>query len=392
MLRNISSIFVGHCVVMAFPLLTFLPAVRSETTSQPHIQELLSSLTPTQAPQTRSKAKAVTEKPIINDAQKNLFEFTPLKSLFVDGMDDEQIWAQLDLRTKTICRMLDFVLEGESEGQDGLEEESSEDDQDDGNADEKLRKALEALENGEDVDMEEFMAEHGLDNEEMDDSDDSQDYEEEDSSDENGDQEEEGGEEISPLRDIELEAQSNSFIPPFPHRKKKGRNAATSELDDGFFDLAEFNAETERAEARSSSRGRLAGGDDSDEEDMDIDLFASVDPTVNMDDDAEGEGEGTSAPLELCHGSRTYLLIQSYSIATFLNRLLVLLRQLLQPNSRNPPEAIKFVLTIRFASKKSKPRGKTDRCMMIVTRKRTTTMMMILLMTRTSFLKEIRTS
>ncbi|KAF8203625.1 U3 small nucleolar ribonucleoprotein complex, subunit Mpp10 [Pholiota molesta] len=265
-------------------------SVQSESTSQPHIQELLSSLTPTQAPQTRSKAKAVTEKPIINDAPKNLFEFTPLKSLFVDGMDDEQIWAQLDLRTKTICRMLDFVLEGESEGQDGSEEESSEEDQDDVNDDEKLRKAFEALENGEDVDMEEFMAEHGLDNEEMDDSGDSQDYEEEEGSDENGDQEE-GEEEISPLRDIELEAQSSSFIPPFSHRKKKGKNAATSELDDGFFDLAEFNAETERAEARSSSRGRLAGDDDSDEEDMGIDLFASVNPTVNMDDDAEGEEE-----------------------------------------------------------------------------------------------------
>ncbi len=38
---------------------------------------------------------------------------------------------------------------------------------------------------------------------------------------------------------------------------------------------------TERAESKSSSRGRLAGDDDSDEEGMDIDSFATVD----------GEGE-----------------------------------------------------------------------------------------------------
>jgi len=58
--------------------------------------------------------------------------------------------------------------------------------------------------------------------------------------------------------------------------------------------LAELHADTERAEARSSSKGRLAESDESDEDMMDIDLFAQVDPLENFDeDDLEGNPDGT---------------------------------------------------------------------------------------------------
>lgn len=67
-----------------------------------------------------------------------------------------------------------------------------------------------------------------------------------------------------------------------------------SELDDGFFDLAAFNAEANEGEAKSVSRGRL--GDDEDEDsdsDMSVDLFAPVDDAEQFEEeDLEDAGGG----------------------------------------------------------------------------------------------------
>ena len=250
----------------------------------------MNSLTWSQAPQTRSRAKKEAEKPNSQLPDKNLFDSTPLKSLYVDGMDEEQIWEQLDLRTNTICQILDFVLEGESEPE-----------QKDGNTlkgedeyDARLLKALEDLER-EGIDLNDLMGEES-------ESSSSQSSSQSQSSSPSGSdlEDEEGEEKYSSLRDpSEGEDEDDEFETPVfhsptqPPRKKKGKKAAVSELDDDFFNLAEFNAESERAEARSSSKGRLAEDDESDE-DMDIDLFASVDPVENFDEeDLEDNPDGT---------------------------------------------------------------------------------------------------
>jgi U3 small nucleolar RNA-associated protein MPP10 len=311
--------------------------VKTESSSALHINELLGSLAPTQAPQTRSKAKAQVQISIDNDTVKALFEPTPITSLFVDGMDDEQVWAQLDLRTKTICRMLDFVLEGAAEG--GEEREISEESDNEPLIDEetelKLRAALQAYQNGEhDGDINDVLAKFGLredgdidmegdweDEEEEDgfglSGDDDEDTDE-DEDDEDGD-EEEGEEGLSPLRDHELEPRNRKRPLLPPSRKQKGKSPA-SELDDGFFNLAEFNADTERAEAKSSSRGRLSG-DDSDEEDMDVDLFANIDLNDGDEDGEDGDGEGTFIPfIQYLRSAETFPL-QHCTTVTFSNHL-----------------------------------------------------------------------
>lgn len=277
------------------------PAVQSEVTSRPHIGELLAGLSPSQAPQTRSKHKAESEKENVV-AGTNLFDFTPLKSLFVDGMDEDQIWAQLDLRTQAICKMLDFVLEGGAgdgnDTEEGQEDDSEEEEDED--AEETLKNAWKALqEDGEDIDMDEFIAKYGLGGSESEDDsldDDDDELGERSSEHDVDDDEEEEEEGFSPLRDHEEENATpgtksilrKNISHPSPKKKKGGH----PELDDGFFSLSEFNADTERAESKASSRGRLAGNDeDSDDDDMDIDLFASIDPSENVDgEDLEDHG------------------------------------------------------------------------------------------------------
>jgi hypothetical protein len=304
----------------------------------------MTSLTLSQAPQTRSRAKKEAEKPN-SLPDKNLFDSTPLKSLYVDGMDEEQIWEQLDLRTTTICRVLDFVLEGESEAAEQKDGNSIEGE---GEYDARLLKALEDLER-EGFDLDDLMGEE------------SESSSGQSSSSPSGSdvEDDEGEENYSSLRDpSEDEDEDGEVESPVLHslnqssRKKKGKNAAVSELDDDFFNLAEFNAESERAEARSSSKGRLAEDDESDE-DMEIDLFASVDPVENFDEeDLEGNPDGTCLVSHNVIYADGYSNSQLYSITIF-SKLPSLHRQLLK-RSRKCSRLVqaKSVSMTRFASRK----------------------------------------
>ncbi|KAF9526428.1 U3 small nucleolar ribonucleoprotein complex, subunit Mpp10 [Crepidotus variabilis] len=268
-------------------------SVRSEASSWSHIIDLISGLAPSQAPQTRSKAKAAETSTTTFDILKsNIFTPTPINNLFVDDMDDEQIWAQLDLRTQTMCRMLDFVLEGEAEDTDSKLDSFDEDhDQDD---EERLRLALEALQAEEgNLSMSELLEKYGYDEEDLEEyEDDEDDFGGElELPGESGDatMDDDMEENISPLRDTSSNdnALDVRLQPSLKHPKK--RKLGGSELDDGFFDLVEFNADTERAEARSSSRGRLSG-DDEEDEDEPIDFFSNIDAMEEtVDEEADSK-------------------------------------------------------------------------------------------------------
>ncbi|KAL0951134.1 hypothetical protein HGRIS_007871 [Hohenbuehelia grisea] len=266
-------------------------ALQSEREARLHIDALISSWTPDEAPQTRSQTRATGKRkrtPSPEGRPKVTFTPTPLSTLFTDSLEPDQIWAQVDLRTKNICDLLELALEGGPEGQLGDEDEDQ---------DSKLQLIMQALENGEDVDLEgldmEGMSLDEEDEEESDESEDSEDAEEEEEEDDG----EELGEQVAELRDPSSDEDDDDDAPPSlmdlmrPKAAKRPKFKARSQLDDGFFDLASFNAETEAAESKKVSRGRLsANEDEGSDSDMSVDLFAPVDDTETFDEeDLEAE-------------------------------------------------------------------------------------------------------
>jgi U3 small nucleolar RNA-associated protein MPP10 len=229
---------------------------------------------------------------------------TPLAGLFVDGADAEQVWAQLELKSAGLCDTLRFALD--ATGAADPDELGLEDDDEGAGPTKKAR--VRAVDEEEDLDMADLEDMEGFDSEEDEDMDDDEDSEETDDDGEDAEStdNEDLGEAIQPLRDPsededEGEGEGGVGSSLFSHIKsalkradkpKPARRGGHPELDDDFFSLAEFNAETERAEARKSSRGRLGGDDDDDEvpdTGEDLDLFAPVDEDG---DDAMGEEPG----------------------------------------------------------------------------------------------------
>ncbi|KAI0029627.1 U3 small nucleolar ribonucleoprotein complex, subunit Mpp10, partial [Vararia minispora EC-137] len=248
-------------------------AVFSEEQSQPHIDRLLASFSPAEAPQTRSQSRASGKRK--RDASpapsKHTFERTPVSSLFIAGLNGDQIWAQLELRTNHIWHTLHLALDGTGEGSiiDPVEPNLS--------ADGEVNNAIEAF--------------TGLDG---DDEEDASEWEDEDSEELDDEESEDDGmssdldETVADLRDASNEVDGEGgekdvnpeASPPASTRsaRRLRRVHGHPDLDDGFFELAAFNAEIEEAEVKSVTKGSL--GRDSDEEadeGDDIDFYADFD-------------------------------------------------------------------------------------------------------------------
>jgi len=196
---------------------------------------------------------------------KVAFERTPLTYLYVQGLDRDQIWAQLELRTQSICKMLEFALDGtEDAAENGITSTTNNLEQDPQQEDE-------------------------------DDDDDDDDSTFEGSDDESEpDQEPDGSSDGQPegvigLRDHSMDEEDEELTggSPVPSSVSPSRmTGGHIGLNDDFFDLEEFNAETEEAEAGFVSNGALdADLDDIDSDEDDIDYFASVDGQAQANDD-----------------------------------------------------------------------------------------------------------
>ncbi|KAF9643844.1 Mpp10 protein [Thelephora ganbajun] len=280
----------GYLVLSWFNFPFSPVALVSETTSRPHISDLLSSLNPEEAPVTRSQTKALNGKRKRSPPKIAAFDQTPLTSLFIENAGPEQVWAQLELRAKGVCEMLSKALDGTlmvDEDVDmrllnGVGGDEDEDEDEGGSARKKLRfedlsqedikslgvepDVLKRLIEGMEVDEE---GEEELDDKESEDEDDDG---------------EEFGEEVTTLKDPE------ALDSPGPSRSsrlsRRFKSSAGSQLDDGFFDLASFNAETEETEAKHVSRGRLKSlneDEDSESDEESIDYFAAIDGDPELD-------------------------------------------------------------------------------------------------------------
>ncbi|EJU03100.1 Mpp10 protein [Dacryopinax primogenitus] len=273
-------------------------ALKSEPTAYPAIESLLRStvqttqelLSPTPpSPSVAGKKRKRSPSPLPTKLDSGI-QPTPLSELFIQGMDEHQVWEQLELRARRVCAMASGLLET-SNGMDLTGE------------DEGIN-ASDMMDLLDDDDMEEEMEDNDEDDDDDDDDMDSNEdpsltedeTEEEEESEEGGDPEAGYGQEgVEDLRDEkdEDEEDDDDLSAPHPNLNAPGslsrkpslrKRPKHPTLDDDFFSIDDFNRETEAMEARTRSAGRL-GDDEEEEMDEDLDLFAAV------EDDPEEEGE-----------------------------------------------------------------------------------------------------
>ena len=286
--------------------LTWHPsALQRERGAQASIAQLLRSIEPSARPQTRSQTRALGKHERSpappSQVNPNLWLPTPLDMLHLEGMDDDQVWAQLELRAAALCDALKVVFE----------EEREEDEEGDENTQLHMKDEDEDLDSLEDFD--------GMDEEEDDLEGQIGEDEDEDEVEGEDEDEEEDLEGITELRDPSDddsedtdEDQMDLDRPMRPSaRSRRGghgdlpgkRRDGHPILDDGFFSLADFNAETEEAEAKHVSKGHLGQDEDVDDDEAedDVDLFAAVDDVggATFEEDDLEEGGGLYASVRL---------------------------------------------------------------------------------------------
>lgn len=208
---------------------------------------------------------------------------TQLQELHLPGMEDAQIWAQLELRGQVITNVVEALFEGVWDDPMKALDEDEDLNEEDSEGDELSMEGMDIdTEGGPPKEDEEY---EGLDlpgetaAQEDDDT----------SGDENMPEHiaqlaDPSNEDEELLTGFDLDRPSRLSKGKQPHRTQPRNRHPT--LDDEFFSIVNFNKEIEAAEARSKSRGRL--DEDSDEES--IDLFQAV-PEDDELADQDGHAE-----------------------------------------------------------------------------------------------------
>jgi len=253
-------------------------------------------LSPEEAPITRSQTKALNGKRKRSPPKIAAFDRTPLTSLFVEDAGPEQVWAQLELRAKGVCEMLTKALDGSLMDEDadmrvlaGVDCDEDEDEDEGEGARKKLRFEDLSQEDIKSLGMEPGVLKQLI--ESMDVEEDGEEELDDEESEDEDDGGEEFGEEVTSLKDPE--ALDSPRLSRSARLLRRSKSSAGSQLDDGFFDLASFNAETEEVEAKHVSRGRLKSLNDEEESESDkesIDYFAAVDSDPELDGGVDEAG------------------------------------------------------------------------------------------------------
>ncbi|KAF8329792.1 Mpp10 protein-domain-containing protein [Cantharellus anzutake] len=266
-------------------------AISTEAIAAKHIATL-NLEPPSSGPTTRSKSKVQdghVEVPKSVEPVSTVLDRTSIDQLYIVGMNADQIWEQLELRTKNLAKVLDEVVQIDDPDQEpgpelGVEDEDEDESDDDEDEDWLPSDEMEVDGFGEEA--------SGL-GENLEDEDG------EDSGSEDDDLETAGLNEESIMKirrgsDEEDEIPDLDLDRPGTKRSSEMRPRHPT-LDDDFFSIDDFNMQSEAMESLFRSRGQLAGDDedDEDEDEDEIDLFQKFDdPGNNEIFDEEDEEKG----------------------------------------------------------------------------------------------------
>ena len=259
-----------HLVARDATKALFDQGVQWEKGAMPFITSLLNTVMPRPGlPEERKRKRDDSD----SASAHPLFPPTALDSLVLTGMDDDQMWHQLELRSAKLSRLLHIVMTNDQEGDDEEEYDDVEADEEESvESSDAESTGFAGASDLSDVDPDEVFYEP-LHSEE-----DQQTRKEEKEREEmmnmynvsdpelfnaiaGGEDEEEEEE------DSEEEEESEVNVPPRPRHPT---------IDDDFFSIDDFNRQTEAEERRSmTSHANLSGEE---EEDMDgLDLFSNID-------------------------------------------------------------------------------------------------------------------
>ncbi|WWD16229.1 hypothetical protein CI109_100655 [Kwoniella shandongensis] len=107
-----------------------------ESISHPHLHPFILSILEPPSVNLRSSKKGKADSPAPAAADPTSFlPYTPLTVLTTDGLDPEQVWAQLELRTEGICKVVKEVGAGEPNPNDDDDEDDEGGEEDDSDED-----------------------------------------------------------------------------------------------------------------------------------------------------------------------------------------------------------------------------------------------------------------